>query len=75
MSNIGVANSIFDPKAITTAADPVTGGITELILIISMPFIFIGLGFLIHKFQAFQQCNYFLAEVIIAGLIGIVAIY
>jgi uncharacterized protein (UPF0335 family) len=51
LNEIGVANSIFDPKAISTAADPVTGGITELILIISMPFIFIGLGFLIHKFQ------------------------
>ena len=51
LSEIGVANSIFDPKAISTAADPITGGITELILIISMPFIFIGLGFLIHKFQ------------------------
>jgi len=51
LNNIGVANSIFDPKAISSAADPVTGGITELILIISMPFIFIGLGFLIHKFQ------------------------
>lgn len=51
LNNIGVANSIFDPKAISTAADPITGGITELILIISMPFIFIGLGFLIHKFQ------------------------
>jgi uncharacterized membrane-anchored protein YhcB (DUF1043 family) len=51
LNEIGVANSIFDPKAISTAADPITGGITELILIISMPFIFIGLGFLIHKFQ------------------------
>lgn len=60
LSNIGVANSIFDPKAITTAADPVTGGITELILIISMPFIFIGLGFLIHKFQENKQGGNFL---------------
>ena len=51
LNEIGVANSIFDPQAISIAADPIKGGITELILIISMPFIFIGLGFLIHKFQ------------------------
>lgn len=48
LNEIGVANSIFDPQAISIAyAD----GLTELILIISMPFVFIGLGFLIHKFQ------------------------
>ncbi len=48
LNEIGVANSIFDPKAISTAY---ANGLTELILIISMPFVFIGLGFLIHKFQ------------------------
>ncbi len=48
LSDIGVANSIFDPKAITEAFKD---GITELILILSMPFVFIGLGFLIHQFQ------------------------
>ena len=48
LSEIGVANSIFDPQAISRAYED---GVTELILIISMPFVFIGLGFLIHKFQ------------------------
>ncbi len=48
LNEIGVANSIFDPNAISQAYKD---GITELILIISMPFVFIGLGFLIHKFQ------------------------
>lgn len=48
LNEIGVANSIFDPQAISSAYQD---GITELILIISMPFVFIGLGFLIHKFQ------------------------
>ena len=47
-NDLGVANSIFDPKAITQAYKD---GVTELILIISMPFVFIGLGFLIHQFQ------------------------
>ena len=48
LNNLGVANSIFDPKAITQAY---IDGITELVLILSMPFVFIGLGFLIHQFQ------------------------
>jgi len=48
LNEIGVASSIFDPKAISIAYQD---GLTELILIISMPFVFIGLGFLIHKFQ------------------------
>ena len=48
LNNIGVASSIFDPQAISKAYQD---GVTELILIISMPFVFIGLGFLIHKFQ------------------------
>ncbi|MEB8328641.1 hypothetical protein OO009_04675 [Flavobacteriaceae bacterium KMM 6897] len=48
LNEIGVASSIFDPNAISRAYQD---GVTELILIISMPFVFIGLGFLIHKFQ------------------------
>lgn len=48
LTEIGVASSIFDPQAISHAY---RDGVTELILVISMPFVFIGLGFLIHKFQ------------------------
>ena len=48
LNDLGVASSIFDPKAISQAYK---NGTTELMLIISMPFIFIGLGFLIHQFQ------------------------
>jgi peptidoglycan hydrolase CwlO-like protein len=48
LNQLGIANSIFDPKALSNA---LKDGTTELILIISMPFVFIGLGFLIHKFQ------------------------
>lgn len=48
LNEIGVASSIFDPQAIPQAFND---SVTELILIISMPFVFIGLGFLIHKFQ------------------------
>lgn len=45
---IGVANSIFDAQALPKAY---SHGITELILILMMPFVFLGLGFLVHKFQ------------------------
>lgn len=56
LNNIGVANSIFDPQAISRASQD---GVTELILIVSMPFVFIGLGFLIHKFQEQQGIGKF----------------
>jgi len=57
LNEIGVANSIFDPQAISRAYQD---GLTELILIISMPFVFIGLGFLIHKFQEQKGFSKFL---------------
>jgi len=48
LNELGVANSIFDPQALSKA---LKGGLTELILILTIPFVFIGLGYLIHKFQ------------------------
>lgn len=48
LNEIGVANSIFDPNALTRAY---IDGLTELTLILTIPFVFIGLGYLIHKFQ------------------------
>ena len=48
MSEIGIANSIFDPNALSKAFKE---GTTELILIITIPAVFLGLGYLIHKFQ------------------------
>lgn len=49
ITNIGVANSIFDPQAISKA---LAEGVTELVLILTIPFVFLGLGYLIHKIQA-----------------------
>lgn len=43
-----IGNSIFDPQAISKAFKD---GATEVILILTIPFIFLGLGYLIHKFQ------------------------
>ena len=45
---IAVANSIFDAQAFGKA---LRDGVAELALILMMPSVFIGLGFLIHKFQ------------------------
>ncbi len=48
ISEIGLANSIFDPQALSKAWK---AGSTELILIITKPAVFLGLGYLIHKSQ------------------------
>lgn len=48
LNEIGVANSIFDAKALTKAFND---GFTELLLLLTIPFVFLGLGYLIHKFQ------------------------
>ena len=45
--DINVANSIFDPGAISHALDK---GAPALVLVVTMPFIFLGLGLLMHKF-------------------------
>lgn len=46
ISEIGIANSIFDAQALSKAFKD---GFTELILIITIPAVFLGLGYLIHK--------------------------
>lgn len=46
LNQIGVANSIFDAQAISRALND---GVTELVLILTIPFVFLGLGYLIHK--------------------------
>lgn len=48
MNEIGIANSIFDAQAIQKS---LRDGIAELLLILTIPFVFLGLGYLIHKFQ------------------------
>lgn len=47
-NEIGVANSIFDAQAISKA---IKDGVMELVLILTIPFVFLGLGYLIHKLQ------------------------
>jgi len=48
VDDIVVTKAIFDANAIGSA---LKDGVTELIFILTIPFVFIGLGYLIHKFQ------------------------
>ncbi|MBK7383007.1 MAG: hypothetical protein IPI81_06675 [Flavobacteriales bacterium] len=48
LSNLGVARSIFDPQAVGKA---LADGVMEVALILTIPFVFLGLGYLIHKVQ------------------------
>jgi cell division protein FtsL len=47
-NSLGMAKAIFDSQALAKAY---YDGTAELILILCMPIIFIGLGFLLHQFQ------------------------
>lgn len=59
-----IASSIFDPKAIEVAWKD---GFTELALILTIPFVFLGLGYLIHKFQEAEgNAKYFKIALLIA---------
>ena len=53
-NDIGIASSIFDPLAVSKAYH---AGIFELALIILAPFIFLALGFLIHKFVEHKEAK------------------
>jgi hypothetical protein len=57
ISEIGLANSIFDPKALSKA---INDGLTELILITTIPAVFLGLGYLIHKSSEKKGLNKYL---------------
>jgi len=47
-SDINIANSLFDAKAISKAW---SDGAPALVLVVTLPFIFLALGYLIHKFM------------------------
>lgn len=48
VDDIVITKAIFDANAIRSGF---RDGITELIFLVTIPFVFIGLGYLIHKFQ------------------------
>lgn len=53
-NKLGTFDAIFDPQALANAFHD---GFTELILIITIPAVFLGLGFLIHKFSNDTESN------------------
>ncbi|MDR0421374.1 MAG: hypothetical protein LBH30_08025 [Prevotellaceae bacterium] len=69
IDDINIANSIFDSQALSKAFNE---GTSELILILTIPAVFLGLGFLIHKFQEQKKnASYFK----IAGLMAITFVF
>jgi len=68
-NEIGVANSIFDAQAISKA---LKDGLAELLLILTIPFVFLGLGYLIHKMQELKG---FMKFVKIATLVLVTFIF
>jgi len=69
LGDVGMASSIFDPKAIEIAYKD---GITEAILILTIPFMFLGLGYLIHKFQEKKELTNYLK---VTGLVIVTFIF
>jgi uncharacterized protein YlxW (UPF0749 family) len=64
-----ITQAIFDAQAVGKAwAD----GFTELIFILAIPFVFLGLGFLIHKFSVEKKISGYLK---IAGLVVVTFIF
>lgn len=69
LSEIGIANTIFDAQALSRAYND---GFTELILIVTIPAVFLGLGYLIHKSSEKKGVKKFL---FVASLIFITFIF
>lgn len=69
LDDIVITKAIFDANAIGSA---LKDGVTELIFILTIPFVFIGLGYLIHKFQ---EAKGFIKYAKIAALLVITFIF
>ncbi|MDI3322001.1 hypothetical protein [Pinibacter soli] len=69
ISEINIANTIFDARALSNAFND---GFTELILIITIPAVFLGLGYLIHKHSEKKSSKSYL---IIAVLVIVTFIF
>jgi peptidoglycan hydrolase CwlO-like protein len=68
----GIAASIFDPKAVENA---LRDGVTELTLILTIPVVFIGMGFLIHKFKESKQYVKFISMIFITFVFDSILAY
>lgn len=54
-ANTTILESIFDGQSISKAYDATNGGVLEVIFICTIPFVFMGLGYLIHMFQKNEE--------------------
>jgi hypothetical protein len=68
----GVAASIFDAKAVEKAFQD---GVAELVLILTIPFVFIAMGYLMHKFQENKQHLKFVGMILITFLFDSILAY
>ncbi len=68
----GIAGSIFDAKAVENAF---RDGVTELTLILTIPFVFIAMGYLIHKFKENKQYVSFGSVIIFTFLFDSILAY
>lgn len=62
IDSTNLTQAIFDAQALTKAWHD---GFTELVLILTIPFVFLGLGYLIHKFQ--EDKKYIKLTVVVLG--------
>jgi hypothetical protein len=68
----GIAASIFDSKAVENAF---RDGVTELTLILTIPFVFIAMGYLIHKFKENKQFGRILCMIFITFIFDSILAY
>lgn len=64
-----ISQAIFDPQAISLALKE---GVSELVFIIMIPFVFLGLGYLIHSFQKAKPKQWILK---VAGLFVVAFVF
>jgi predicted nucleic acid-binding Zn-ribbon protein len=58
LDDIGVVRSLFEPKSIELAFHE---GLFELVFILTIPFIFLGLGYIIHKLMEWGNYRKYIA--------------
>lgn len=66
--------SIFDGQAITKAYTDANGGILQVLFICTIPFVFMGLGYLIHMFRK-KESNTLQNSIKVIGLLVITFVF
>lgn len=71
-SKVGMGERIFDPQALSHALGE---GLMELVLILTIPAVFLGLGYLIHKFSTSSQSKSLTNMVKIGALMAVTFVF